>query len=267
MLLITSPRFEEHVTPPGHPERMERAHVFDAVAARWAETGRPDRGAAAGDSRGARARPRRRLSRADDRHRRTGRDARCRHLHVAGVAGDRVAGGGRRGAGGRARARPPRAGVRAGPAAGPPRGARSRDGLLPLQQRRGGRGVRVWRAAWSASPSSTSTSTTATARSGCSTTIRACCTSRPISSRSTRGPARPTRSDGGRRRVHRQRSARGRRHGCRLPARVPGGRRAGARPVRPAADAGLGRLRRARARSAGFDADDDDGYARHRAPV
>jgi acetoin utilization deacetylase AcuC-like enzyme len=39
MLLITSPRFEEHVTPPGHPERMERAHVFDAAAARWAQTG------------------------------------------------------------------------------------------------------------------------------------------------------------------------------------------------------------------------------------
>jgi len=39
MLLITSPRFEEHVTPPGHPERMERAHVFDAAAARWAATG------------------------------------------------------------------------------------------------------------------------------------------------------------------------------------------------------------------------------------
>jgi acetoin utilization deacetylase AcuC-like enzyme len=35
VLLITSPRFEEHVTPPGHPERMERAHVFDAAAARW----------------------------------------------------------------------------------------------------------------------------------------------------------------------------------------------------------------------------------------
>ena len=35
MLLFTSPRFEEHVTPPGHPERMERAHVFDAAAARW----------------------------------------------------------------------------------------------------------------------------------------------------------------------------------------------------------------------------------------
>jgi acetoin utilization deacetylase AcuC-like enzyme len=39
MILITSPRFEEHVTPPGHPERMERAHVMDAVAARWAEKG------------------------------------------------------------------------------------------------------------------------------------------------------------------------------------------------------------------------------------
>jgi acetoin utilization deacetylase AcuC-like enzyme len=32
LLLLASPRFAEHVTPPGHPERMERAHVFDAVA-------------------------------------------------------------------------------------------------------------------------------------------------------------------------------------------------------------------------------------------
>jgi acetoin utilization deacetylase AcuC-like enzyme len=39
MILITSSRFEEHVTPPGHPERIERAHVFDAVAARWAAKG------------------------------------------------------------------------------------------------------------------------------------------------------------------------------------------------------------------------------------
>src|SRR5687767_8963448 len=39
MLLITSPRFEEHVTPPGHPERMERAQVFNDVAARWMESG------------------------------------------------------------------------------------------------------------------------------------------------------------------------------------------------------------------------------------
>ena len=39
MLLITSSRFEEHVTPPGHPERMERAHVFNGAAERWFEKG------------------------------------------------------------------------------------------------------------------------------------------------------------------------------------------------------------------------------------
>jgi acetoin utilization deacetylase AcuC-like enzyme len=33
VLLIASPRFAEHTTPPGHPERPERAGVFDAVAA------------------------------------------------------------------------------------------------------------------------------------------------------------------------------------------------------------------------------------------
>lgn len=39
MILISSPRFEEHVTPPGHPERMERAHVFDVVATDFQRTG------------------------------------------------------------------------------------------------------------------------------------------------------------------------------------------------------------------------------------
>jgi acetoin utilization deacetylase AcuC-like enzyme len=39
MLLIASSRFDAHVTPPGHPERMERAHVFNAVAARRLERG------------------------------------------------------------------------------------------------------------------------------------------------------------------------------------------------------------------------------------
>ena len=39
MILITSTKFDEHVTPPGHPERIERAHVFDAVAARWLTRG------------------------------------------------------------------------------------------------------------------------------------------------------------------------------------------------------------------------------------
>jgi len=35
MLLISSARFEEHTTPPGHPERPERAAVFTRVAAAW----------------------------------------------------------------------------------------------------------------------------------------------------------------------------------------------------------------------------------------
>src|SRR3982751_5834036 len=35
MLLISSPRFGEHTTPPGHPERPERAEVFDQVANDW----------------------------------------------------------------------------------------------------------------------------------------------------------------------------------------------------------------------------------------
>jgi acetoin utilization deacetylase AcuC-like enzyme len=35
MLLISSLRFEEHTTPPGHPERPERAEVFTRVAAAW----------------------------------------------------------------------------------------------------------------------------------------------------------------------------------------------------------------------------------------
>jgi len=39
MLLISSTRFQEHTTPPGHPERPERAEVFDRVAAAWRERG------------------------------------------------------------------------------------------------------------------------------------------------------------------------------------------------------------------------------------
>ena len=39
MLLVSSPRFGEHTTPPGHPERPERAGVFDAVAIAFAKGG------------------------------------------------------------------------------------------------------------------------------------------------------------------------------------------------------------------------------------
>ena len=39
LTLISSHRFAEHQTPPGHPERPERAHVMDAVADRWRARG------------------------------------------------------------------------------------------------------------------------------------------------------------------------------------------------------------------------------------
>jgi acetoin utilization deacetylase AcuC-like enzyme len=39
MIVYSSPRFAEHVTPPGHPESPERAEVFDAVAAAFAGAG------------------------------------------------------------------------------------------------------------------------------------------------------------------------------------------------------------------------------------
>lgn len=32
VIVVSSPRFAEHTTPPGHPERPERSEVFDAVA-------------------------------------------------------------------------------------------------------------------------------------------------------------------------------------------------------------------------------------------
>jgi acetoin utilization deacetylase AcuC-like enzyme len=39
LILISSERFAEHQTPPGHPERPERAAVMDAVAGRWRDAG------------------------------------------------------------------------------------------------------------------------------------------------------------------------------------------------------------------------------------
>jgi acetoin utilization deacetylase AcuC-like enzyme len=37
--VISSPRFAMHTPPPGHPERPERADVFDVVAGRWRAEG------------------------------------------------------------------------------------------------------------------------------------------------------------------------------------------------------------------------------------
>jgi acetoin utilization deacetylase AcuC-like enzyme len=39
MILFSSPRFAEHVPPPGHPESPERAQVFDAVVDAWRRRG------------------------------------------------------------------------------------------------------------------------------------------------------------------------------------------------------------------------------------
>src|SRR5215218_635583 len=39
LTLISSTRFADHVTPPGHPERLERAHVLDVVADGWRARG------------------------------------------------------------------------------------------------------------------------------------------------------------------------------------------------------------------------------------
>src|SRR4249920_3392861 len=39
IILIHTDRFAEHQTPPGHPERPERAEVMDAVADRWRQRG------------------------------------------------------------------------------------------------------------------------------------------------------------------------------------------------------------------------------------
>src|SRR5687768_16275049 len=39
LILVSSPRFVDHVTPAGHPERPERAETMEAVAARFAEQG------------------------------------------------------------------------------------------------------------------------------------------------------------------------------------------------------------------------------------
>ena len=39
LILVSSPRFADHETPPGHPERPERADVMEGAALRWRERG------------------------------------------------------------------------------------------------------------------------------------------------------------------------------------------------------------------------------------
>jgi acetoin utilization deacetylase AcuC-like enzyme len=39
LLVVSSSRFADHVTPPGHPERVERAHVLEGAAIAWRQKG------------------------------------------------------------------------------------------------------------------------------------------------------------------------------------------------------------------------------------
>jgi acetoin utilization deacetylase AcuC-like enzyme len=39
VLVVTSSRFADHLTPPGHPERSERAEVMEGVALEWRDRG------------------------------------------------------------------------------------------------------------------------------------------------------------------------------------------------------------------------------------
>jgi acetoin utilization deacetylase AcuC-like enzyme len=39
LLLLSSARFSDHVTPPGHPERVERGAIMENVAGEWARRG------------------------------------------------------------------------------------------------------------------------------------------------------------------------------------------------------------------------------------
>lgn len=39
LIVVTSSRFADHITPPGHPERVERAETMDVAAAAWRQNG------------------------------------------------------------------------------------------------------------------------------------------------------------------------------------------------------------------------------------
>ena len=188
LILISSERFAEHQTPPGHPERPERAAVMNAVAARWRATG--------GEVVAPPAATREQLARVHDAaylHRLsetagqavaldpdtyTSPESHEIALLAAGAAVDAVE---------RVMGTHAHGGAGDGAPARPSRRARTGDGLLPVQQRRRGRRARACAAAPGASPSWTSTSTTGTARSTRSSATRRSCTSRPTSTRTIPG--------------------------------------------------------------------------------
>ena len=85
MIIFSSERFAHHLTPPGHPERPERAEVLLRVARRWAGRGAELVEPTPAGRRRAGARTYRRLRRGDRGDARTGRPARSRHQHQPGI--------------------------------------------------------------------------------------------------------------------------------------------------------------------------------------
>ena len=257
MLLICSPRFEEHVTPPGHPERPERAHVFDSVAQPLGATAGRTAAPRAGDARRARARPHAGYLDADRAH--AGRPSMLDADTFTSPESYEIA---RLAAGAAVQAaehalEQRRAGVRAGASARPPRRARRAMGFClfnnvavaaaaALRPRPRARRDRRHRRA-------------PRQRHAVDLLRR--------SARAVRLDAPVPVLSGHRRRRRDRHAATGAGFTVNVPLEAGAtdadyalvyrdARRAGARAVRAGADARVGRLRRARARSAGVDADD-----------
>ncbi len=176
---ITHPSFLLHDMGPYHPECPDRLRAIgDRLIGSGLDSYLVHHSAPAADDDAIALVHGRSLHR-DDRGREPGVGPalpRSRHRDERAFADGRPACGGRR----RARHRPRRArrmphGVLRGPPARPPCRARPRDGLLPLQQRRGRRGARARRSTGSSAwRSSISTSITATAPRTSSRAIRGC---------------------------------------------------------------------------------------------
>ena len=232
VVLVTSDRFADHLTPPGHPERVERAETMQVVASRWRQQGgevvapreatdedllRVHGAAYVEALEGARPR----------------RDARRRHVLVAGIRRGRPARRGCGADGGRSRARRRPGSERwswCGRRATTPKRTARWASVFTTTSPLGRRGL--VRAASRASPSSTTTCITATAPSGCSMTIR-----RVLFVSSHQYPFYPGTGAAGetgqgcRHRLHRQFSARGRRDRRRLRSRLQRGGHPAARAV------------------------------------
>ena len=259
VIIFSSERFSHHLTPPGHPERPERAEVLARVAARWGRRGATVLEPPLAD----RGRARRASTRAE---------------YVAAIAATagravmldpdtstspesfevaRLAAGAAVAAVDAVRGRcGRRAGDRLRAAARPSRRGRSGDGLLPVQQHRRRRGARPGRGAGARGdrrlrrPPRQRHAGGVLRRSGGAVRVEPPVSVLPGHRRGHRDRARR------RGRLHRQPAARGRGRRRRSRRGLPADRAARARRVRAGAGAGVGRLRRARGRPAGGAADD-----------